>query len=658
MKSVLILFLFVISISAYGVEEYNGNQVIDSLLTALNQSTNEFDKNVIKAELGEMYLNVDNKKALSYSQEAYEYSIENNQIEIRKNASYTLAYVYNGNGKYSTAIKYFIESDDLCRQTNDTLGMILCQNGLGNLHLGDNHYDIAIEHFTIANDLSVLTNDTSHIGITYIGMGNAIAKLGDHLKALDYYEEAKLIYADEKNPLVHASILANMAESYVALGKLNVALDFNYEALQIMIDLDHGYGIAILNQNVGAIFKLQKKYKKALSFYEVAIEKNKEIGALDGLQTCYLDIAEIHSQLNNKGVAYDYLKLHVSLKDSLFNEANSEIIAEMQNKYDQEISDNKIELLNKENEIRAADLESKQNQQYYLFGGFLIVIVFSGFMFNRYKASNKQKVIIQAANNTLQRANTELAVQRDEILASITYAKRIQTAILPPDKVVKSSLQDSFILYKPKDIVAGDFYWLERSGDKILFAAADCTGHGVPGAMVSVICNNALNRSVREYGLTTPGEILDKSTRIVIEEFEKSDEEVKDGMDIALVSLDGLKLEFSGAHNPLWVIRNGKILETKGDKQPIGKFDNRLPYKTHAIDLQKGDSIYVFTDGFVDQFGGEKGKKLKVKAFRELLLSIQHKSMDMQKQVLDEAFESWKGNFEQIDDVCVFGVRI
>ena len=214
------------------------------------------------------------------------------------------------------------------------------------------------------------------------------------------------------------------------------------------------------------------------------------------------------------------------------------------------------------------------------------------------------------------------------------------------------------MLYKPKDIVAGDFYWLEHKKDSILFAAADCTGHGVPGAMVSVICNNGLNRSVREYGLTDPGEILSKTRSLVIAEFEKSEDKVNDGMDIALCSLKGNELKYAGAHNPLWIIRDGAIIETKANKQPIGQFDNPEPYTTHTIKLLQGDSIYIFSDGYVDQFGGEKGKKFKAKAFRELLLSIQGKSMEQQRVVIDEAFEKWKGNLEQVDDVCVIGVKI
>jgi len=315
----------------------------------------------------------------------------------------------------------------------------------------------------------------------------------------------------------------------------------------------------------------------------------------------------------------------------------------------------------KENELQELkhkiSLEKEESQRQMLYLGLTLLFLFGGFMYNRFRVTKKQKLVIEEQKEVVETAHSELEEKNQEIMDSITYAKRIQIAILPPSKVVKEYLQNSFILYKPKDIVAGDFYWLEHKDGKVLFAAADCTGHGVPGAMVSVVCNNALNRSVRENNLTDPGEILTKTREIVIQEFEKSDEEVKDGMDIALCSLEGSTLKYAGAHNPIWIIRNSEILETKANKQPIGKFDNPLPYTTHIFELQKGDSVYLFSDGYVDQFGGEKGKKFKAKAFRELLLSIQDKAMEEQKVFIDEAFETWRGNLEQIDDVCVIGVR-
>ncbi len=269
----------------------------------------------------------------------------------------------------------------------------------------------------------------------------------------------------------------------------------------------------------------------------------------------------------------------------------------------------------------------------------------------------KNRRVIRSQKDEIDQQRLLIKQKNDDILDSITYAKRIQEAILPPDRIVHTWLPDSFVLYKPKDIVAGDFYWLESIDDTIIFAAADCTGHGVPGAMVSVVCHNAMNCAVREFGLREPGEILDKVNDLVEDTFVRSDEEVKDGMDLALCSLKGNKLKYAGAHNPLWIIKNGKIEETRADKMPIGSFNEHRPYTTHTFELAKGDTLYIFSDGYTDQFGGERGKKYKAKAFRDLLLSVQDKSMEEQRKCIDETFEEWKGHLEQLDDVCVIGYR-
>ena len=250
--------------------------------------------------------------------------------------------------------------------------------------------------------------------------------------------------------------------------------------------------------------------------------------------------------------------------------------------------------------------------------------------------------------------------KQKEIIESINYAKRIQNTILPPSNFLKDFFQDSFILYKPKDIVAGDFYWIEKKEDTLLFAVCDCTGHGVPGALVSIVCNNALNRSVREFNLTKPSKILDKTSEIIIENFSTYEETISDGMDISMCAfnLKTKTLEWAGANNPLWIINKKVITEFKPDKQPIGKFENSKNFTNNYIQLKNGDTIYLFTDGYADQFGGKKGKKFKASKFKELLLSIHTKTMEVQRQIILAEIETWKGNLEQVDDICVMGVKI
>ena len=215
-------------------------------------------------------------------------------------------------------------------------------------------------------------------------------------------------------------------------------------------------------------------------------------------------------------------------------------------------------------------------------------------------------------------------------------------------------------MYKPKDIVAGDFYWMENIDDSIFIAAADSTGHGVPGAMVSVVCSNALNRSIFEFGLRDTGRILDKCRELVLETFSKSSSEVKDGMDISLLCLRKNKSEitWSGANNPLWYVQNNELKIITADKQAIGQTDKPSPFKTHCVEFIPNTVFYLITDGFPDQFGGPNGKKNKHKQLQEFLFSISDKEMSWQQQKLNDAFNDWRGNLLQVDDVCIVGVRI
>ncbi|MFT4600532.1 MAG: serine phosphatase RsbU (regulator of sigma subunit) [Arenicella sp.] len=262
----------------------------------------------------------------------------------------------------------------------------------------------------------------------------------------------------------------------------------------------------------------------------------------------------------------------------------------------------------------------------------------------------------------------ELQTQKDvveeknrEIVDSINYALRLQKAIIPRESKIKEALPNSFVYFKPKDIVSGDFYWMNELDGKVLIAAIDCTGHGVPGALVSVVGANGLNRCVKEFNLTQPASIFDKLTELVIETFDSGEDAVKDGMDGAICLIDTTKktLEYAGANNPIWIIRkkSGELEEVKANKQPIGDFEFKVPFQNHKFQMEEGDLIYIFSDGYVDQFGGPKGKKFKYKTLKTLLIENQHLSMDDQKTLLDKTFNSWRGELEQLDDVCVIGVQ-
>ncbi len=282
------------------------------------------------------------------------------------------------------------------------------------------------------------------------------------------------------------------------------------------------------------------------------------------------------------------------------------------------------------------------------------------FMVNLFTVLFTIVIVVYLFKQESDESRTKIQEKNREILDSINYAKRIQNAILPSESVFKRKLKEHFIFYSPKDIVAGDFYWMEEINGKILLAAADCTGHGVPGALVSLICYNALNKAVVENKQTDPGKILDLTKQFVVEHFSKNSENVKDGMDISLVSID-LKtneISWAGANNPLWYMQNNELKTIQPNKQPVGLTEKTIPFVSHKIQLAPNDSVYLFTDGLADQFGGAKGKKLMYKPFKELLLNHADLPMYEQARVIQNTLENWRGSLEQVDDILVIGIRI
>ena len=386
-------------------------------------------------------------------------------------------------------------------------------------------------------------------------------------------------------------------------------------------------------------------------------------------------------QYEIKNAEYQALTDIVNSENDHLNSALINELAILNSKFDaakkqeeilklQNANEKGLELLNE----KQSELASSRNTilLFILILLVFVILVFFTIRSNilRRKINKKliqQNEIIESQKSEVENQKHMVEEKQKEIIDSISYAKRLQEAILPPIDFLSKHLENYFILYKPKDIVAGDFYWAEniklkttQENDLFFIAAADSTGHGVPGAMVSVVCSNALNRSVKEFNLTDTGKILDKTRQLVIETFEKSNSDVKDGMDISLLCIDKSenKLYWSGANNPLWIIKQNKLIEIKPNKQPIGKSENPKPFITHELEYSSETTFYLFTDGFADQFGGPKGKKFMYKQFENLLLSIAKKPMHEQKSILNDAFINWKNDLEQVDDVCVIGIKI
>lgn len=449
--------------------------------------------------------------------------------------------------------------------------------------------------------------------------------------------------------------LNNIAEMYYGLGKKKEAMQTADRSIHLSDSLGLDWALYYAMFIKGEMYNKEGQFDKAFPLVQAAVDFWEEKKSWKDLTRGYEALYIAYRGAKMPFKAMDAMSNYIAMKDSVHNLDKQNAANEIEAKYESEKKELLLQQEKEEKEFAQKEGEliqraSRTRMIVFVVIGVLLVLN-ALYFYKRYKDQRKDKELIETQK-------IQIEERSQEIMDSIIYAKRIQSAILPREQQIKRLLPDSFVLYKPKDVVAGDFYWLEETKDSVLFAAADCTGHGVPGAMVSVVCNNGLNRSVRQHGLLDPADILNKTRELVVEEFNKAEEELKDGMDIALCRLKGSELTFAGAHNPLWIIREGELLETKGDKQPIGRFEKETPFTSHTVQLQKNDLVYIFTDGYSDQFGGDKGKKMKAANFKKFLLSIHELPMLEQKAEINKAFEHWKGELEQLDDVCVIGVRI
>ena len=585
-------------------------------------------------------------------------------------------------GNFVKAIDYYTTSLRIDEKLNNQSEIASCLNNIGILYANENEYKLAINYYKRSINIRRKIKDYKGLASPMNNLGNIYEYQKQYYKAIKYYRISYELEKKFKNKLGELTSLINIASVYKQIGDVDLnnsiqlyqkSEDLTKDVINSLKYLGNNNLTAFSYINLASLDLKQKQIDNSIKNGEIALNIAKLTGSVKYIKesseilfTAYRENKEFEKSLFMH-------ELFVQMNDSIYSTKNQDEIIrqEYKYKYDKQVeADSLIKL--KEKEISEVQLKEEKTKKIALISGLILMLIFLILMYNRYKVTFKQKEIISRKEQETFRQKELLETKNKEITDSINYAKRIQAAILPAPKIVKEYLKDSFVLYIPRDIVAGDFYWMEQIKNGLIFAAADCTGHGVPGAMVSVLCNNALNRSVREYKLQDPGEILNKTREIIIHEFEKSEDNVNDGMDISLCTLlfndSGIEklqpcqLKWAGANNPLWIIRNNDIIEFKPDKQPIGKYYENTPFTSHTIDIKKGDCIYSFTDGYKDQFGGlnngDSGKKLKANRMKELLIHLSNLPMEQQKQKLEDFFYEWKGDLEQVDDVCIIGVRI
>ncbi|MGE0560891.1 MAG: tetratricopeptide repeat protein [Flavobacteriales bacterium] len=564
------------------------------------------------------------------------------------------------------------------------VGVSTVLNNIGKIMKSQGEFEEAINLYTESLKYADLCDDKKGKAYTIGNIGSIHYTNGNYNEALECFIKAKVMHKEVNDVYGLTISLNNIGSVYRNLNMLDLALKSYLETYELCLqsgDLKQQSNSAL---KISMVYGLKKDLKNAEKYGQLSLQQSIAGESALGVMRAYKNLYEINKKTNNLNKALFYHEQFIVLKDSINTEDNQKAIIEqrIQLDYDRKLIADSIQFEEtKKAEIAVKNIEIEQGntQRMMLYGGLSIFVLLSIFIFNRYQISQKQAKIISEQKSTVENQKLLVEEKNKEITDSINYAKRIQTAILPSQANFKHHLPDSFIFYKPKDIVAGDFYWMEtitsdrfrvlsdenstpntQHLEQILFAAADCTGHGVPGALVSVVCSNALNRSLKELNTTNPAEILNRTREIIINQFSKNEENVRDGMDIALCSLNKstLELQFAGANNSLYIVRNAEMIEYPAHREPVGLHYRQTPFTAHTISLQKNDTLYLFTDGYADQFGGENGKKLKYKPFKELLLTISRYPMQEQSIFLNKHFTEWKGDYEQVDDVCIIGVKI
>lgn len=569
-----------------------------------------------------------------------------------------LGFLNTEHGNYSSGMEMYYNALSIQKQISDKEGMAWSYNNIGYIFFLEQNWDPCLENYNEALRLFQELENEDGIGHMLNNLGLAYKQYGDTVLAMDYYKQS-LENAESREDLsgiVYA--LNNMGQLKLFQGDVHGGIADFQKALRAGEEMNSISSIASTKRNLGRGFYMIEEYITAKEYALSALELARKAKRPVYESKISRLLADIYRETEEYELGWEMEILNRSLKDSLSTKEAEELSVRRELNFQFEKEQAVQESRHAQDLVLAQEKEKRQNL--ILIGVILLILVlgvFTYFILNRLKATRAQNLIIDSQKKEVESKNKE-------ITDSITYAKRIQKAIIPSNEGMRSVLPESFVFYQPKDIVAGDFYWLKYVEDQIYFAVADCTGHGVPGAMVSIVCNHALNRSVLEFGLTDPGEILGKTRDLVVEELSENREDglIKDGMDISFCSLQAKsgELQWAGANNPLWILRAGaeemEVLEA--DKQPIGRYDHHHPFQSHTLGLNSGDTIYLFSDGFPDQFGGPKGKKYYYSRFKKFLLSIGKLSMVEQQKELERELNQWRGNLDQLDDVCVMGVRI
>ncbi len=628
------------------------------------------------------FLKTDYFNALDYYQKALKIDEDlKDKNGIAKRLGH-IGMVYSHRGDYPRTLDYYFKALRIDEELNNKNRVGVHLGNIGVVYANQDDFPKALDYYfraqKVYEELGLKNDIASNLG----NIGSVYSDQRDFPKALDYFFKALKMAEELGNKNFKAVWLSSIGSVYAEQKEYDQALNYYFKALKMVDELGHREARTMILTNIGSLYTSIGNYKEAEQYLKKAIVLSDSLGTLNYLRQTEEFISRLYDTTRQYKLALIHYKKAVALKDTLFSQESKKELIRKEMNY--EFDKKEVAIKAEHDKALAIAQAERKKQQIVIWSiacGLFLVVLFSGFIFRSLRITRKQKNIIELQKNEVSKQKEIVEKQKTKILDSITYAQRIQQSILMEESEIQNYLPESFIYYQPKDIVSGDFYWFtplsdsphkgEKAGEGyFVIAAVDCTGHGVPGAFMSMIGNLLLNQIVNEKQITQPSEILTQLNHGVYEVLHqrKTGISSEDGMDIALCTIDYKNniLQYAGAQNPLYVLSDGKIEVIKADVYGIGgssmisKADNPLKnkYTNHVISLKKGMSIYLFSDGYIDQFGGSERKKFGSQKFKDLLLGIQHLNMQKQKEAIASAYKEWKGDIAQIDDILVMGIRI
>lgn len=592
-----------------------------------------------------------------------------NDSSLISSSTLYMANAYSSKGDHPTAIGYYFKGLKLEEKLRTPINIHFYLNGIGVLFTTQKNYARGLEYLLKARDAADRTNNQKYFSTIYNNIGWRYMLMGKNDSA-KYFLDLAIQYCEKSGNLYALTFpLHNLGELFVTLKQYNKAYQNTIRSYEISKAQGFKDRMVANLITLGDIDLRQNKFASTENYLKQGLALSQQIQAKIHIKDVSLLLANLYEKQGDFDKAYHFYELFSTTKDTIMNQKNSKVITEMNIKYNTEKKEQEIELLRKNEDIQKLELAKKKDQlntqqtlTISIGSGFILLLIVACLLFSQYQLNKKANKELQNTYNLIEEKNNLIEKSNSTITDSLLYAKRLQDAILPPDSDLQEHFSDDFfVFYQPSQIVSGDFYWHSYQQDKIIFVVADCTGHGVPGAFMSMIAHTLLNEIVNERKITDTvkiAKLLDEKIIYALNQHEGSQK--YDGMDISICCIDkrNREIKFTGAHHSMY-INDGKLQKIKGDPHSIGGAHHRNTknFTSKKIKYEPGLQLYFMTDGYVDQSGGPENKRFSSKQFESLLITIQYEPMNIQKTILERSFEEWKRESKQRDDVLVAGIK-